>query len=414
MNVHLPAGLQAVGSRKKAVAIVTAGVVLAVGATTGAVWAASGRAPSGSHAAEVAATPAALPTIAVAGLAANGTIAYDGAVSVVASHGTIEDVVSDDPASTPITGAVGVDGTTWTSSSALYPATAYALTATVVDAAGAAHRLPVSATTTAAPNVLTATVSPGDGKVVGIGQPVVVKLDHKVTTKADRAAVERRLTVSSQPAVPGAWHWVSATELHYRGADYWPAHTHVTVTANLQNAQLSGGLWGSGFRTSSFDIGDAVTAVVDVAAHTMTVSQDGAVLRVLPASMGKPGFDTRSGNFLVLEKFADKVMDSQTVDLPAGTPAYRTAVKWAVRITNSGTFTHGAPWSVKSQGKANVSHGCVNLSDADAKWFYDLAKRGDVVTVVNSPTKATSYDAGSVDWNMSFAEWQSGSALAGA
>jgi lipoprotein-anchoring transpeptidase ErfK/SrfK len=138
----------------------------------------------------------------------------------------------------------------------------------------------------------------------------------------------------------------------------------------------------------------------------MTVRRDGAVLRVLRASMGKPQFATRNGTFIVLEKSRRRIMDSATVDLPPGTPAYRTAVEHAVRITNSGTFTHGAPWSVPSQGVRNVSHGCINLSPADAAWFFDLARRGDVVKVVNSSRGATSWDAGSRDWNMSYADWK--------
>jgi hypothetical protein len=40
-----------------------------------------------------------------------------------------------------------------------------------------------------------------------------------------------------------------------------------------------------------------------------------------------------------------------------------------------------APWSVGSQGRANVSHGCVNAPPRFAKWLYDLSRRGDIVKV---------------------------------
>jgi lipoprotein-anchoring transpeptidase ErfK/SrfK len=105
------------------------------------------------------------------------------------------------------------------------------------------------------------------------------------------------------------------------------------------------------------------------------------VLRVLKASMGTPDNPTRGGTHLVLEKFASKVLDSDTVGLPG---EYETEVASAVRLTYSGTFTHAAPWSVAQQGVANVSHGCINLSPADAQWFFDLATRGDVVHVVGT------------------------------
>jgi len=81
-----------------------------------------------------------------------------------------------------------------------------------------------------------------------------------------------------------------------------------------------------------------------------------------------------------------------------------------VRISWSGEFVHAAPWSVADQGRANVSHGCVNASTADAKWFYDLSRRGDIVQVVNTPRKLESQN-GWTDWNMSWQQWLAGSAI---
>src|SRR3712207_7321096 len=59
------------------------------------------------------------------------------------------------------------------------------------------------------------------------------------------------------------------------------------------------------------------------------------------------------------------------VDAPGG---YRTDVKFATRISNNGEFVHAAPWSLASQGSANVSHGCINLSTERAQWFYEDRK----------------------------------------
>ena len=143
----------------------------------------------------------------------------------------------------------------------------------------------------------------------------------------------------------------------------------------------------------------------------MTVSRGGTVLRVLKASTGRPGLDTRSGTFVVLEKSADRVMDSATVDLPPGTPAYRTAVKDAVRITAAARSRTARPGRWPARAVRNVSHGCVNLAPADAHWFFEQVRRGDVVTVVGSPAGPDLADAGSRDWNLSFSQWRSGSAL---
>jgi hypothetical protein len=82
-----------------------------------------------------------------------------------------------------------------------------------------------------------------------------------------------------------------------------------------------------------------------------------------------------------------------------------------MRVTYSGEFIHAAPWSVESQGSANVSHGCTGLSTANAAWLYNMTKRGDVVeyTGTDRPMTVTN---GYGDWNLSFPEWREGSALA--
>jgi lipoprotein-anchoring transpeptidase ErfK/SrfK len=36
---------------------------------------------------------------------------------------------------------------------------------------------------------------------------------------------------------------------------------------------------------------------------------------------------------------------------------------------------------VDSQGNANVSHGCINLSPDNAAWYYNIVHVGDPVTV---------------------------------
>ncbi|MCW2622057.1 MAG: ErfK/YbiS/YcfS/YnhG [Frankiales bacterium] len=410
---HPPSAVLSRLVRRPGVTVVAVAAVLLTAATTGSVVWASGGHNSGQSGADVrvATTPAPPPAAAISGLGSDGLLPWSSPLVITAVNGTIQSVESTDPTAEPVSGTIRPDGT-WSSTVALFPATTYQLDATVLDTAGDAHVLPVTATTTEAKDVLTAKLTPGDHKVVGVGQPIAVRLDRKVTSRSDRAAVERHLTVTTTPSVQGSWRWMSATELHYRPASFWASGTQVQVKAALQGVPLSGGIWGRGTTSSTFTIGDDLTSVVDIAAHTMTVSQNGTVLRTLKASMGKPGFDTRGGTFLVLEKYADHVMDSETQSLPAGTPGYKTPVKWAVRITNSGTFTHGAPWSVPSQGVANVSHGCINLAPPDAEWYFNLAKRGDVVKIVNAVQPPLTYDAGSQDWNMSYAEWEKGSALA--
>jgi len=126
-------------------------------------------------------------------------------------------------------------------------------------------------------------------------------------------------------------------------------------------------------------------------------------------STGRDAFPTHNGVHLVLEKTALKTMDSATIGIPRRGPGgYFLKVPHSVRISYSGEFVHSAPGTVRQQGVANVSHGCVNLSPADAAWFFNLAKRGDVVIVQGSPLPPLSYDPGTSDWNMSYERWSAG------
>ena len=75
-------------------------------------------------------------------------------------------------------------------------------------------------------------------------------------------------------------------------------------------------------------------------------------------------------------------MDSSTYGVPTNSPdGYRLEVDWATQMSYSGIYVHSAPWSVGAQGNANTSHGCLNVSPENAKWFYNNTKRGDVVEV---------------------------------
>jgi lipoprotein-anchoring transpeptidase ErfK/SrfK len=143
----------------------------------------------------------------------------------------------------------------------------------------------------------------------------------------------------------------------------------------------------------------------------MTVRKNGKVVRTIPITTGKEGFTTRAGIKVIVTKERYRVMDSTTVDIPAGSAdSYRLKVEYAMRLTWSGEFLHAAPWSVSSQGHRNVSHGCTGMSTANARWLYDNSNIGDVVEFVNSPRGLESGN-GYTDWNVAWAKWTAGSAL---
>jgi lipoprotein-anchoring transpeptidase ErfK/SrfK len=307
-----------------------------------------------------------------------------------------------------LAGALDDDGRTWVSTGPLAPATRYRVVAEAVNDAGTPTRARTSFTTLRPRAELRASIMPLDGETVGVGLPVGVWFSQPV---ADRAAVERRLQVTSSKPVTGAWHWFADNEVHYRPRSYWPSGSRVTVAARLAGADAGRGVWGVADRTIRFRIGERRVSIVDVRTHRMKVVSGGRTLRVLPVSTGRERYPTTNGVHFVLEKTPVKLMDSATVGIPRSSPGgYYQRVAWSVRISNSGEFVHAAPWSTGSQGRANVSHGCVNLSTANAAWFYRLTRRGDVVEVRGSP-KRPGGSFGVADWNMSWSRWLAGSAL---
>ena len=244
----------------------------------------------------------------------------------------------------------------------------------------------------------------GDGSTYGVGMPIIVTLDHAIP-EAERKAVTDRLKVTSTPAVTGGWRWFSDTEVHYRPSAYWPAHTKVTLAIDFAGLHLGPGVWGVDGRTVNFSIGDAHVSTVDAAAHTMQVKVNGQVVKTLPVSTGNAKYPTHSGVHVVNEKSPKVIMDSATVGIPRDSPdGYYETVLWDVRISNSGEFVHAAPWSTGAQGNSNVSHGCVNVSTANAEWFYNLSMPGDVVQVLNTPNPLQPWN-GYGDWQIPWAQW---------
>jgi lipoprotein-anchoring transpeptidase ErfK/SrfK len=197
---------------------------------------------------------------------------------------------------------------------------------------------------------------------------------------------EQAIHISSNPPVPGRFYWTSDTQVRWRPQDFWPANTTVNIDA-------------SGTK-SSFRTGDALVATINDKTHQMEIMRNGKLEKTFPVSMGKPSHATPNGTYYVLERFADIVMDSSTYGVPVNSAeGYKLKVQDAVRIDNSGTFVHSAPWSVGAQGNSNVSHGCINLSPANAQWFYDNFGSGDPIVVKNSVGTYNKPD-GASDWQM--------------
>ncbi|GGL85531.1 hypothetical protein GCM10010129_31550 [Streptomyces fumigatiscleroticus] len=332
------------------------------------------------------------------------------------SRGRITDVTAVDAAGRYVAGELSADGSRWHSTSPLAADARYTVRVSTEDDEGAPGRK-VLTLDTGRPTTkkrLDVTFGPKAG-TYGVGQPVTARLSAPVREPARRAVVERALKVTSTPAVPGAWHWVDDTELHYRPAQYWPAHATVRISSGLAGIKLGDRLWGGTARPLTLTTGDSVVAVTDASSHTMTVYRNGQEIKQIPVTTGKAGFETRNGVKVVLGKEPFVRMRSTTVGIAEGSSeAYDLPVHYATRLTWSGEYVHAAPWSVGSQGSANVSHGCTGMSTGNAEWFFDTVREGDVVKVVNSYGDTMEpFGNGFGDWNLSWDKWRTGSALTG-
>jgi lipoprotein-anchoring transpeptidase ErfK/SrfK len=347
------------------------------------------------------------PKVAVA--PANGTrgVAPDQPVVVKVDKGKLIGVTLADSKGRKAPGKLASDATSWRSSWGLKPSTTYTVTAQSAEEGGKPGTTTSTFTTLTPTKKLESGMSPLDGEKVGVGMPVQLLLSQPVTTKQGRQAVERSLEVRMSKPVEGAWYWINGKEVDFRPRDYWPSGQKVKVVAHLAGVRAGEGLWGMKDRTLSFTVGPRHVTTIDAKKYQATVTDGGKTVRTMKVSLGKPGDDSYSGTMIAQEKAADIVMDSATTGNPG---EYRTPTKWNVRLTYSGTFVHSAPWSTGSQGSANVSHGCVNASPSDAKWFYNFTNRGDVIEVKGT-TRQLQFGNGPTPWAKSWNDWVKGSAL---
>jgi lipoprotein-anchoring transpeptidase ErfK/SrfK len=338
-----------------------------------------------------------------------GSVKPDSPVEVKASEGTLEGITVHGKGAA-ITGKLSADRKTWRSDRTLTPGTAYTVTAQ-------ARRdgKPTTATssfTTLKPSktLSVVDVTPNlKGEKVGVGMPIMIRFNRPV---ADKAAVERALQVTPEKPVEGAWRWIGSDQVIYRTKTYWAPHQKVRFNARLAGVPAGKGVYGTKDVDETITIGAAQITTGNIRKHKMTVTRDGRKLRTIPFSAGNGStreFTTTSGVHLLMEKANPVTMVSP--GRKEGDPGYyKTVVNYAVRFSNSGEYTHSAPWSVGSQGVANVSHGCLNLSPANAKWYYDIMQRGDVIKLTGSD-REVEYDNGWSYWQLPFDQWKKGSAL---
>ncbi len=380
---------------------VTVAACTSSGGTTGAASTGSsssaGSSPGTASGASASVKPSpAGPVVTITpGNAGNGADPSKG-ITVAAAGGTLRSV-NVSTAGDPVTGTYSADHASWHSTWALNVSRSYTVTATAVTAGG------VTTTKTSTFRTLTPTSSfstnifEGYKQSYGVGMPIILTFSAPVQ---DKAAVERSIELQTSRPVIGSWYWDGNETLDFRPRDYWPANTAVSFTGHFDGVESAPGVYGYHTLTQTFDIGDSVIAVASAKAHKTQIYVNGHLKYDWSISSGKPGDDTPDGSYLTIEKENPVRMIG---------PGYDLLVPWSVRFTFSGDYYHDAYWSVGEQGFENVSHGCVNLSPADAEAYYQLAVPGDPITIQNSP-RSGEWDNGWTEWFLSWPQFLKGSA----
>ena len=348
-----------------------------------------------------------------------------GAVMVSAANGTLSDVQMVNDQNTPIPGVMTPDHLVWKPSVPLGYGRSYTLTVASRGPTGT-FASQMSRFTTLTPSnqaAVSLTTTSGaalrDGGTYGVGTVIVAHFDEPII---DRTAAQRRLTVTTAPAVDGSWYWVDDQNAHWRPEHYYAAGTKITVAANIYGAPLGGGLYGQEDQQTSFTIGDAHVSIADDNTKQVNVYNNGVLVRTMPTSMGMGGTQTVAGQTLtfwtppgvytVMDKSNPVVMDSSTYGLPVNSHlGYRETINYATRISPDGIYLHQLDSTVWAQGNTDTSHGCLNLNGDNAKWFFGFSQPGDIVEVRNTGGPPLSLQNNG-DWSVPWTQWQAGSAPA--
>ncbi|MFI5840164.1 Ig-like domain-containing protein [Catenuloplanes sp. NPDC051500] len=307
-----------------------------------------------------------------------------------------------------IPGELSKDGKTWLPNKKLAYDTAYTAVFTGTDAAGKTGTTTGTFTTMKTPKNQVRTVSfMGENATVGVGMPIMISFSQAIPENY-RAEVERHLSVTADPPQEGSWGWVSADEIQYRPKEYWKAGTKINYRVDHSGIKMGNGWWGKTDYDVNITIGSQLIMEVDNKTKHMTVIKDGQKVKDFKVSLGQPKYPSVSGTMLVMEKLRKTVFD--TYGQFSDDDAYRVDVEYAQRLTWGGQFIHAAPWSDASQGRENVSHGCVNVSQDAGKWLFEQTKLGDPVVVKGTGVPLTNGD-GWTAWNMSWDDFKGLSAL---
>lgn len=394
----------------KSQAKLAVGIVVAVVLVVGAVVAYTVTRPSASSASGATGSSGTPATVLSIGLSVQPVDGATGVmptttISVTTATGRLTSVIVTGSDGSTISGSMGAAATSWQSSGTLALDTSYTLTIDGTTPKGAAVQQVSHFSSLVPTATLGYTVTPSSGLTVGVGEPIVLRFNHPVAA-ANQAALLAQLQVAESDPVPGGWRWFDDEELHFRPESYWPSGEQVAFTANLAGFDAGNGIWATRDASTTFTVGDAHISTANIQTDEMTVTDNGKVVGTFPMSAGRAIYPTMDGIHIDLYRSQVVHMVSSTVGIPVDSPnGYDELVYWDVNISDSGEYVHAAPWDIGDQGHVNVSHGCINVSPANAETFFNFSRIGDIVNVVGSPRPPDLGDHGTMDWNTPWADW---------
>lgn len=366
-------------------------------------------------------------TISVSAMPAFGStnVSPNEQITLLALRSELQNVTMLGGDGSVIDGEMTQGNRSWTSAGQMKYGVTYTITGDAVGTDGTVKPFSGTIATADPEKTMAAYIQIPNGETVGIAAPIVVTFAGQV---AHPAAAEKQLHVSvtdedGKPLdVVGSWGWMAdeviqkdgpkQSRVHYRPKEFWPANAQIHVEANLYGVDYGEGTWGRENIVRDFKIGPKLEIIADVESHRLLLLKNDEVIRNYPVSYGKPadvdsGRTTVSGIHIVQDKLPGEFEMCNPKYGYCGVKEY-----WGIRINNNGEFIHvnKKTEAMGLLGKANITHGCINMGMADGKELFHMVYYGVPVTVKNTGVEMSWSDY-VYDWWLNWDEWQALSAL---
>ena len=167
------------------------------------------------------------------------------------------------------------------------------------------------------------------------------------------------VTIAEANGIVDPNHIYTGMQLIIPGGDPSVASSYPPVRTIAQNLPDAGAHWGTGREL-----------VVDLSTQMAYAYEDGALQHSALVSTGLPATPTVQGEYAIWHKTPSQTMSGPGYYLPG--------VQWVMYFYQGYGF-HGTYWH-NNFGNP-MSHGCVNMTNDDALWFYNFASLGTPVWV---------------------------------